>query len=467
MRSLFAGFTTRGRAFVAAGVATGLFGLTVGQKTLLSIGGLLVILPLLSLLAASRTRYRIRCWREINPGRVPAGEAASVTVRLKNASRLPTGLLLAEDTVPYSLGARPRFVLDKIEPAGSRSLKYSIQADQRGKYSIGPLHLRVADTFGLVKLGSVAAPPANLVVTPAITRLPRTALAGTWLGEGGTRASTAAAAGEDDVVPRAYRDGDELRRVHWRSTARHGELMVRREEQRWRNRAVLFLDSRGTAHGGRGLSSSFEFAVRAAASIGVHLAREGIDGQFVTDAGTVEAPGSFEDVLLDTLAVIKPSRVSSLGAGLAQMPRGSSGLMIAIAGYLPPEQARLLAAAKRTSGPAMALLLATTTWATDRPGTEVPEETRAAASLLTAAGWRVATVTAGTQLGAAWDLLNHPYQSRASLDTASRAAGKTAKAGSPADAGGTPADAGGTPAAAAPAGTPWPAGPLPGTGMGR
>lgn len=435
MRSLFAGFTTRGRAFIAAGIATALFGLAVGQRTLLSIGGLLIILPLLSLLAASRTRYRIRCWRLISPARVPAGEAASVTVRLKNASRLPTGLLLAEDTVPYSLGARPRFVLDKIEPAGERGLKYSIQADQRGKYTIGPLNLRVADNFGLVKLGSVAAPPASLVVTPAITKLPRTALAGTWLGEGGTRASTAAAAGEDDVVPRAYRDGDELRRVHWRSTARHGELMVRREEQRWRNRAVLFLDTRSAGHGGRGLASSFEFAVRAAASIGVHLAREGIDGQFVTDAGTVHAPGSFEDVLLDTLAVIKPSRVSSLGSGLSQVPRGNSGLLIAIAGYMPPEQARLLAAAKRTTGPAMALLLAASTWATEQPADDVPEETRAAASLLTAAGWRVATVTAGTPLGAAWDLLNHPYQSwGASRDTA------------------------GAPRAASPA---------PGTGMGR
>ena len=84
-----------------------------------------------------------------------------------------------------------------------------------------------------------------------------------------------AAAGDDDVIPRAYRDGDELRRVHWRSTARYGELMVRREEQRWQDRAVLILDSRRSAHIGSGPSSSFEFAVSAAASIGVHLARSG------------------------------------------------------------------------------------------------------------------------------------------------------------------------------------------------
>ena len=55
MGSLLAGFTTRGRAFIAAGVAAGILGLALGQRTLLSIGGLLVILPVLSVLAASRT----------------------------------------------------------------------------------------------------------------------------------------------------------------------------------------------------------------------------------------------------------------------------------------------------------------------------------------------------------------------------------------------------------------------------
>jgi uncharacterized protein (DUF58 family) len=411
MGSLLAGFTTRGRAFIAAGVAAGILGLALGQRTLLSIGGLLIILPVLSVLAASRTRYRIHWVREVSPARVPAGQTASVTIRLDNVSRLPTGLLLTEDTVPYSIGARPRFILDRIEPGGTRQLSYPIQPDHRGKFSIGPLHVRVADAFGLAKVGSTAAPPCTLVVTPPVTALPRTALAGSWLGEGDARASTAAAAGEDDVVPRAYRDGDELRRVHWRSTARYGELMVRREEQRWRNRAVLFLDTRQNGHGGRGPASSFEYAISAAASIGVHLAREEIDGEFVTDAGAVKAPGSFEDVLLDTLAVIRPSRSTSLTNGLAQLPKDNSGLLIAIAGHLTGAQARQLAAARHTSGPAMALLLAVSSWTSDRPASWIAGETDEAAGILTATGWRVVTVTADMPLGAAWEVLNRSYQS--------------------------------------------------------
>jgi uncharacterized protein (DUF58 family) len=408
MRALFAGITTRGRAFIAAGIAAGAFGLGLGQRELVSLGGLLVLLPLLSALAASRARYRVRCLRQIAPTRVPAGQAATVTIRLDNVTRLPTGLLLAEDTIPYSLGTRPRFVLDRIEAGGSRRITYRLQSDRRGRYDIGPLYVRVADAFGLVRLGRSVALPGTLVVTPAITALPWTPFGGTWLREGGTRASTVAAAGEDDVVPRAYRDGDELRRVHWRSTARYGELMVRREEQRWQNRAVLFLDTRGCAHSGRGPSSSFEYAISAAASIGVHLAHEGIDGEFITDTGPVSASAPFEDVLLDSLAVIRPSRLTALNPALAAGPRGTSGLLIAVLGQISPEEARRLASARHSAGATLALLLAVSTWSALRPGDRIPGETDAAASILAAAGWRVAAITADMPLAPAWEMLNHP-----------------------------------------------------------
>jgi uncharacterized protein (DUF58 family) len=408
MRSLFAGVTTRGRAFLAAGIAVGIFGLALGQRELQSLGGALVLLPLLSALAIGRARYRVQCQRQIAPVRVPAGQAATVTIQLNNATRLPTGLLLAEDTIPFALGTRPRFVLDRIEAGGSRRITYRLQSDRRGRYNIGPLHVRVADAFGLIRLGRLVALPGTLVVTPAITPLPWTAFSGTWLREGGTRASTAAAAGEDDVVPRAYRDGDELRRVHWRSTARYGELMVRREEPLWRNRAVLFLDTRGSAHSGRGPSSSFEYAVSAAASIGVQLAREGIAGEFITDAGPADASAPFEDVLLDSLAVIRTSPASTLIPALAHGWRGNSGLLIAVLGRISPEEARQLASARHSSGAALALLLAVSTWSGQRPSDRAAGETDAAASILAAAGWRVATITADTPLATAWEVLNHP-----------------------------------------------------------
>src|SRR5262249_34321056 len=176
MRSMLAGFTTRGRAFVAAGAAAGVLGLGLGQRTLLSIGGVLIILPVLSVLAASRTRYRITWARAITPARVPAGHTASVSIHLNNVSPLPTWLLLGEYSLPFSIGSGPRFSRERIEPGGSRWLSYPIQPGLRGKFAIVPLHVRVAAAFGLAKVGSPAAPPATLVVTPAVTALPHTAL---------------------------------------------------------------------------------------------------------------------------------------------------------------------------------------------------------------------------------------------------------------------------------------------------
>lgn len=229
-----------------------------------------------------------------------------------------------------------------------------------------------------------------------------------------------AAAGDDDVIPRAYRDGDELRRVHWRSTARYGELMVRREEQRWQDRAVLVLDTRRAAHGGAGPNSSFEFAVSAAASIGVHLARAGLDGHLLTDSGPLAGSAMFEDVLLDALSVVAQSRNHDFARTTAALSTIEGGLIVLIAGRLSAAAAREIAAARRDGRHGIALLLAVSTW--DRPAPSNGQqpapaqpadatklrrftETDTAEAVLRAAGWRVVSVGAGTPLAVAWQQL--------------------------------------------------------------
>jgi len=445
MRSLLAGLTTRGSSFLAAGLAAALAGLLLGERSLISVGAILFALPLLAALAAGRARYRLGCTRFINPARIPPGHTARVVLRLENVSRFPSGLLLAEDTVPYVLGSRPRYVLDGIERGGVRVLTYPLRSDLRGKFEIGPVEIRIADAFGLVELGRSFSARSTFVVTPKIVPLSRSVVSGSWLGEGDGRTRTAAAAGEDDVVPRAYRDGDELRRVHWRSTARYGELMVRREEQRWRNHAVILLDTRRMAHAGSGASSSFEAAVSAAASIGMHLAGEGLGGQLITDTGPVASTGRFEDVLLDSLSVVKPSNFRDLSRGTAALRMAEGGLLVVVAGRLSTVEARQLAASRRAGCPAIALLFAVSTWlagpagqaregqsSSQQPAGDVPsvngqrpasagrpagaaarnakgkkpvDETGAAAAVLRAAGWRVVSVDAATPLAVAWQRL--------------------------------------------------------------
>jgi uncharacterized protein (DUF58 family) len=390
MGKLFGALTTRGRSFVAAGVAAVACGVLIPEPDLLRIGVLLIGLPLLSSFGAGRARYRLSCVRRVAPGRVPAGQPAEVTIRLSNVSRLRTGLLLAEDTVPYALGSRPRFVLDGIGSGGSREFHYQVRPDTRGKYTVGPLQVRVADSFGLVSIGRSFTSSSVLTVTPRIIPLTRPPMPGNWLGDSEHGRRSISASGEDDVAPRAYRTGDGLHRVHWRSTARYGELMVRREEQHWRNTASLFLDTRRAAHGS---SSSFELAVTAAASIGVHLAGEGFDAALVTDTGEVPHQGTFRDTLLDTLAIIRPSRESGLAAGIDALTI-TGGQIVAVLGLLSTDQATQLAAARRGTAQALALLL-------------VPDDSRSDGSLtateiLIGAGWRVAAVSDGSRLAAAW-----------------------------------------------------------------
>jgi uncharacterized protein (DUF58 family) len=405
MRSLFGSLTTRGRSFVTAGGAAMVCGLAIPEPDLVRIGALLVILPIVSALLARRSHYRLSCSRRLDPPRVPAGQPAVVTARLENVSRLRTAVLLAEDTTPYSLGARHRFVLDEIEPGGSRELSYQISSGTRGKFTIGPLRVRVADTFGLVEISRSFRTTSTLVVTPKIFPLPRAAAPSSWLGEGDGGIRTISAIGEDDVAPRAYQDGDGLRRVHWRSTARYGQLMVRREEHQWRNSASVFLDTRRSAHTGTGPTASFEFAVSAAASIGAHLASEGFRARLITEAGEIAPRGTFQDTLLDMLAVISPSREVGFVPGTTALAH-AGGQLIAVLGRLSADDATQLAASRRGNAPAMALLLTASSWPID----VVPDDTTRTAEILAAAGWRVAVMTASAPLSLAWQQLHRPFE---------------------------------------------------------
>ena len=244
-------------------------------------------------------------------------------------------------------------------------------------------------------------------------------------------------AGEDDVIPREYRDGDERRRVHWRSTARYGELMVRREEQRWRNRATVLLDSRSIAHRGSGTASSFETAVSAAASVGVHVSQEGLTGQFISDTDLIRAGPFFEDRLLDALAIIRPSSQRTLERAFKELKVVGGGVIIAVMGRLSQAEARQLAACRTEGSQGIALLLDVARWtdlghrpnppaplvvdgvdpqgANGKPDVVLdgsvqlparePSELATVTALLRSAGWHVTVVDPDTPLAKAWQRL--------------------------------------------------------------
>ncbi|GGO02716.1 membrane protein [Microbispora rosea subsp. aerata] len=401
--------TPRGRSFLASGVAALLCALVLGEHDLLRVAVLIIAMPLIASLVVARTRYRLACTRRLSPARVQAGEESTVTLRLENVTRLPTGLLLVEDTLQYALGTRPRFVLDRMEPRGVREIDYKVGSDLRGRFPIGPLSVRIADPFGLVELTRAFTITDTLVVTPRVVPLPPVRLSGEYSGGGDSRTRSVAAAGDDDVAPREYRQGDDLRRVHWRSTARRGELMVRREEQEWQSRGALLLDTRRHAHRGEGPRSSFEVAVSAAASIGVHLSADGLTLRLVTDQGARHVVDNGQSwSLLDTLADIRQSTARSLEHGVGALRQGGGeGLIVAVLGALDPEEARALAQLRHSGVTAVAVLLDVSSWQRDpRAGAAgdgpAGDDARAARSMLTGSGWRVLDLPAGASLAGVW-----------------------------------------------------------------
>ncbi len=418
----FGGLTTRGRSFLAAGVAAGGCAYVLGQEDLLRVGLLLAVLPVVCVVVLHGTRHRVTGSRRLSPARVRAGAEARVGLRVDNVSRLPTGLLMLQDRLPYVLGPRPRFVLDRVEPGGRREVSYRIRADLRGRYPLGPLQLRLTDPFGMCELTRGFSAYDTLTVVPRVDPLPAVRLGGDAPGYGDGRHGALALAGEDDVIPRGWRHGDDLRRVHWRSTARHGELMVRREEQPRRAHCTVLLDTRGVAYDGVGPDAPFEWAVSGAASAAVHLVERGFSVRLLTDTGsTVPGPadpgghtGSPDTadaagLLLDTLAVVDHSEGVDLAPAHDAL-RAGAGLLVAFFGELDERQAAVAARMRRRAGTAVAFVLDAASWA----GAPEPSPARRAAEerlrVLRAAGWIALAVPPGASLPALWRLAGSARQ---------------------------------------------------------
>src|SRR5256885_10138714 len=365
MREGLRGLTTRGKSFLACAVTVALAALAFGEKDLLRVAVLIAALPLLAAWYVGRTRYKLACTRTLEPHRTPVGASARVVLRLQNLSGLPTGTMLLEDRLPYALGSRPRLVLERLGAHQASSVAYTVRADVRGRYEVGPLVVRLTDPFGLCELTRAFPSVDKLTVIPQVHALQAIRLAGEFAGSGDSRARSVAVHGEDDAATREYRHGDDLRRVHWRSTARVGELMVRREEQPWESRATLVLDIRKHAHKGEGPTASFEWAVSAIASIAMHLRHNGYKVRLVTDAGgDIDASHAEGDgAILDHLAEVRLSQRGDVAQLIDKLRHDSDGgMIIAVCGLLTATEAEVLGGLRGTNSTCVGVLIDSTTW---------------------------------------------------------------------------------------------------------
>lgn len=234
--------------------------------------------------------------RVADPDRVARGDSSTMTLTVRNSSRLRAVNMVAHDRC----GPRPVPVpLLRLRPGRDTTVSYPVPSYRRGVVPIGPLLVTRRDPLGLMSAARSHGDTAQVWVHPRIHPLHA-------VPAGVARSMD----GRIDRVPhgtitfdslREYVVGDELRRVHWRTSARVGELMVRENLDTSLPRIVVLLDDRAEAHPRvqDGIAETFESACEAAASVVAAAVRENLPLTLLMVAEKSGGTGDYLDRLAE------------------------------------------------------------------------------------------------------------------------------------------------------------------------
>ena len=409
MSAFLSSLTSRGRLFVSLGIALIITGTGLGMLDLTRIGVLLLVLPALTAFITHRHSLTFGVARRVIPARVQIDEPATVELSVINPSRTRSPVIAAEEILDYSLGDRPRIVIPSLRRGQSHTLRYEVRSHIRGRHRLGPLALSVSDPFGLTDRAVTMQSTQELVVLPRVVALGTSSTGAHGLGTEGTIPHMVALHGEDDISVRDYRDGDDLRRVHWPATARTGSLMVRQEDRPAMKRAIVLLDSRQSVHGAS-ISPSLEWAVTMAASVVSHTERQGYAVHLITASPD---PGIGEETTrtatsLEALALVTPGPDEDLSGVLhmAGTAIGAGGLIIAVVGACSDEDAKALASLRPPGSIGAALVVDRSTLADAVE--DLPPSTPAlhTAEALRRAGWHAVIVDRWLTFPTAWQRIS-------------------------------------------------------------
>ena len=333
-------------------VAVGSVGLLVAGRVLgvveLFIAGAAGLgLVAIALIAVLRPPPVLDLVRTVRPSRVHAGTASRVELRVANHGPRRSPVVTLCDGVTGTAGAR--LLLGRLSSGSSVVATYRLPTERRGIVRIGPLEIEIADPFGLVRRRIPAGSTAELtVLPPVVALLPLPFTLGDDPLAGAEQPNHLGRTGEDFYALRPYVVGDELRRVHWPSTARTGELQVRQDEQPWQGRVTVLLDVRRTTTDQAG----FERMVTAAASVIAASGRRGDLVRLVTtggiDTGAMSGHAQLE-ALMEHLAVVELTPSGALGPTLASLGDGT-GSLIAVVGDVPQGDMDSIVGVRRRSG---------------------------------------------------------------------------------------------------------------------
>ena len=222
--------TRRGKLLMIEGLL--LYGLARGVSIdeLYALAFASIVFPLLAMGFVRLRRHDVTVTRTVTPRRLFAGGTAHLTYSIRNAGRSNSPPLILEDAVEGSLGGRVRVALPALSPDRRGQVSIDRRMPTRGRYTVGPLHAHVEDPFGLASMPRQAEGVSSLTVYPAIEVLHEATPRDRRPGTGHSLAHRLAVAGDEFYAIRDWQHGDDLRRVHWRSTAKRGSLQIRQDE---------------------------------------------------------------------------------------------------------------------------------------------------------------------------------------------------------------------------------------------
>jgi uncharacterized protein (DUF58 family) len=317
--------TRRGWCTLAAAVVLVALGVVAGYPVLVTLGAIAVGAVVAAVGVAGR-RPRVEVIRELFPDRVERGGRAGVTLRVHNpGSRRQAGF-----TAVDRVGAdRVTVAVRPLGAGAEQSYLNELPTGRRGRHEVGPMSLRRADALGLGGSELLIGETATLWVYPK-THPMRAVAGGLPLHHHDGEATETSPRGSLDVREvRAYVPGDEVRHLHWKATARTGQLMIRDYADPHQPRFTVLLDNRREIR----TSAEFEEAVELAASLIVAAAAADHRCQLVTPGGADVSTTSGSDAVqryLEELCVVTRAQEAGLPLVPAALARAGGGTLVVI-----------------------------------------------------------------------------------------------------------------------------------------
>lgn len=407
--------TTRGIGVGAAGLVLGALGVGLATPPLVYMGIAMVaavtiagVWMLLSVNAFLRRFPYAR--REVQPRPLTVGVPGRVTVKIQAGSHRASRV---RRVLTHSLDIREQAASELTGGMGTKAtvtrtpdsltLAYSLLPSRRGRWPLGPALVHTSDPLGIIWSDTAVGDAERVPVWPSVVDL--SATAGALMGHADRVVLGARSPSADDAALRDYREGDDMRRVHWPSSARRGTMLVRSDERAGRRPATVLLDLSREPE-------ALEWGISAAASVALSVLDSGhpvrlLGGKLMPDAarhhGEHAAETARAAVLNLTVDLVSPVSQAAATTDIVRAARHAADdapqgeVIVGI--FEPLEKASLDALAPiGDSGRAWAIVRIP-----DNAG--LAQAAKDTATALRRSGWRATTATVNSDLATVWTTL--------------------------------------------------------------